>query len=168
MESGSNNEICGNCRYFGNNCVEKNRESKVGRCIKFEPVQTTKSVDHFDTGATRTPLDGKLSYLRALSPAVQRRYVQYLAKHRQTADGVREFDNWKKGIPKDRYMDSLYRHMMDACLVYFGYTPSDPSYDLEDLLCAIRFNTDGLLFELIHERDREEPSFREQLEGSLK
>lgn len=120
-------------------------------------------MEQYGTGATRTPSEGKLSYLRALSPAVQRRYVQYLAKHRQTADGVREFDNWKQGMPKGRYMDSLCRHMMDACLLYFGYEPSDLSYDMEDLLCAIRFNVDGLLFELIHDHGRITPSFREQI-----
>jgi hypothetical protein len=118
-----------------------------------------KKMDHFESGATRTPEDGKLSYLRALSPEVQRRYVQYLNKHRQTAGGLRDFDNWKRGIPKDRYMESLLRHVWDAWLVYLGYEPSDKSYDLVDLLCAIRFNTDGMLFELLaNER-------REKLEG---
>lgn len=110
----------------------------------------------FDAGATRNDLADKLSYMRALSPAVLRRYVQYLAKHRKQADGkLRDFDNWKKGIPPEAYMDSLIRHTFDAWLMSMGCTPSDESYDLEDLLCAIIFNAQGRLFELIHNETRE-------------
>ena len=110
----------------------------------------------FVSGATRNTLENKLSYMRALSPAVLRRYVQYLAKHRQTANGLRDFDNWKRGIPPNTYCDSLLRHTFDAWLMLFGCEPSDKSYDLEDLLCAIIFNAQGWLFELIHNETREQ------------
>jgi len=103
----------------------------------------------FTTGATRSNIEGKLSYMRALSPAVLRRYVTYLAKHRKQADGqIRAFDNWKNGIPQDTYLDGLLRHTWDAWLIYQGHKPSDESYDLPDLLCAIIFNASGWLFEL--------------------
>lgn len=109
----------------------------------------------FDTGATRNGVEDKLSYMRALSPEVLRRYVQYLDKHRKTPNGLRTFDNWKKGITPDVYCDSLMRHTWDAWLVSMGYKPSDESYDLVDLLCAIIFNAQGWLFELVHNETRE-------------
>jgi len=103
----------------------------------------------FTTGATRSDIEGKLSYMRALSPAVLRRYVQYLAKHRKQTDGqMRSFDNWKKGIDPDTYLDGLLRHTVDAWLIHQGHRPSDETYDLPDLLCAIIFNASGWLFEL--------------------
>jgi len=106
----------------------------------------------FDTGATRNSIEGKLSYFRALSPAVLRRYVQYLDKHRTQADGnLRDFDNWKRGIPKDIYMDSLLRHVHDTWLMFLGHASSGQSCGMEDLLCAILFNASGLLFELLVE-----------------
>lgn len=110
----------------------------------------------FESGATRNSVEGKLSYMRALSPEVLRRYVQYLAKHRQTPKGLRAFDNWKKGIDQDTYCDSLLRHSFDAWLTLMGYKPSDTTYTLEELLCAIIFNAQGWLFELIHAEGREQ------------
>lgn len=104
----------------------------------------------FNTGATRNSLDGKLSYMRGLSPAVLQRYLEYLAEHRQQADGkLRAFDNWKHGIPKCDYLDSLLRHDLDLWLLANGEKPSDPAYDEERLLCAIMFNTMGRLFECL-------------------
>ena len=106
----------------------------------------------FDTGATRDNVEGKLSYMRALSPAVLKGYVQYLDRHRQTANGVRAFDNWKNGIAKDAYMDSLMRHTQDAILAYFGEKPAAKDFTtLLDLLYAIMFNTNGMIFELLVE-----------------
>jgi hypothetical protein len=103
----------------------------------------------FNTGATRNALEGKLSYMRALSPAVLRRYVEYLASHRKQADGnLREFDNWKKGIPQDAYCDSLMRHAIDAWARLLGL-PSSDGTGIEDLLCAVIFNANGWLFEVL-------------------
>ena len=104
----------------------------------------------FETGATRNSLDGKLSYKKALSPAVLRRYVSYLAAHRKQADGnLREFDNWKKGMNPAVYCDSLMRHTVDAWLVQLGHPQPPDGYDLQSLLCAIIFNASGWLFELL-------------------
>lgn len=104
----------------------------------------------YDSGATRDDLGDKLSYFKALSPIVLRRYVQYLGSHRLQADGkLRDWDNWKRGIPMDDYMDSLLRHMVDAWLTYMDYeTPDNTS--LENLLCAIVFNSMGALHVLLN------------------
>jgi hypothetical protein len=101
----------------------------------------------FGTGSTRDNIEGKLSFLRALSPAVLRRYVQYLAAHRKQADGdMRAFDNWKHGMPQEVYADSLLRHVWDLWSALNGEPTSEPTTP-EELLCAIMFNAQGLLFE---------------------
>jgi hypothetical protein len=96
--------------------------------------------------------------MRALSPAVLRRYVEYLAKHRTQADGqLRAFDNWKRGIPRDAYMDSLLRHTVDAWRMFMDNSSGE---GFTDLLCAIIFNASGLLFEQLVEAGagREKPT----------
>ena len=110
----------------------------------------------FDNGATRDTDEGKLDYIKALSPIVLRRYVEYLAKHRVQADGIlREFDNWKQGIPVDVYRSSTGRHFMDDWLLSEGYKTKDnhgPVEDIEEVLCAELFNIMGRLHEIIKAR----------------
>jgi len=123
-------------------------------------AQSTNGLETFSGGATRTSLDGKLSYVKGLSPVVLRRYLQYLAKHRKQPDGsMREFDNWKQGIPIDRYFDGLGRHFVALWLLLDGFEhQDDPGQDnLEDILCAILFNAMGILHEqLKREGDKNE------------
>jgi hypothetical protein len=109
------------------------------------------TLEQFEKGATRTVCDDKLSYVKALSPIVLRRYVQYLANHRKQVDGtMREFDNWKRGIPVERYLDGLGRHFMTLWLVMDGFEIYDDlgQKDIEDVLCAIIFNSMGMLHEI--------------------
>lgn len=104
----------------------------------------------FTSGATRHTNEDKLSYIKALSSLVLKRYTQYIGQHRTQADGnIRSWDNWKNGIPIDVYMDSKGRHFMDAWLHHDGY-PEEAEYDnVEDVLCAELFNTMGFLHELL-------------------
>ena len=97
----------------------------------------------FDTGATRDSDDGKLDYEGFLSPLVLQRYGEYMHRHRIQADGeMRDSDNWQKGIPKDAYMKSAWRHMLDWWMEHRGY----PSREgLEDAICALIFNAMGYL-----------------------
>ena len=106
----------------------------------------------FESGATRDTVAGKLSYVKGLSPAVLKRYLQYLSLHRKQPDGsMREFDNWKKGIEKDVYLDSLGRHFVDVWLLHNGYPAEDNHgpVDIESALCAIMFNSMGMLHEIL-------------------
>lgn len=103
----------------------------------------------FTTGATRDTDDTKLDYEGFLSPAVIKRYAQYLNKHRVQADGqVRDSDNWQKGIPQDVYMKSMFRHFMDVWGQHRGEVGEDT---LQESLCAVIFNASGYLFELLRE-----------------
>ena len=65
---------------------------------------------NFETGATRDSDVGKLDYEGFLCPLVLERYAQYLHKHRQTANGMRDSDNWQNGIPRDVYIKSASMH----------------------------------------------------------
>lgn len=106
----------------------------------------------FNTGATRDTVEGKLSYVRALSPIVLQRYVQYLDAHRKQPDGsLREFDNWKQGIPTDVYLDGLGRHFLAVWLLAQGFPAKDNhgSVTLENSLCALIFGSSGWLHEIL-------------------
>lgn len=100
----------------------------------------------FSTGATRNSDEGKLDYEGFLSPLVVERFAQYMHKHRFHEDGtVRDSDNWQKGIPKDAYMKSAWRHFMDWWKHHRGVQSDE---DLEDSICALIFNAQGYLHEL--------------------
>ena len=107
----------------------------------------------FDSGATRDTNLGKLEHRRFKSFAVDHRFHEYMNKHRTQSDGsLRDPDNWKRGIPLDVYADSLYRHVHDLMLEIekSGFTNV---LALEELLCAVRFNTDGMLHELLKTKE---------------
>lgn len=112
----------------------------------------------FSTGATRSSSEGKLNYEGFLSPRVLKRFCEYMHKHRVQADGqVREDDNWQKGMSRRRYRESLTRHLFENWLVWRGEPivpagPRDPQ-DEQELLCALLFNVQGLLHELVIGRD---------------
>lgn len=99
----------------------------------------------FDTGATRDTDEGKLDYEGFLSPLVLKRFAEYMHKNRIQADGnLRPADNWQKGIPQDQYIKSLWRHFMDLWMAHDGWPIKD---HIEDVACAILFNTMGWLHE---------------------
>lgn len=108
----------------------------------------------FDTGATRDDDDSKLDYEGFLSPIALQRYAQYMHKHRTQANGeLRASDNWQKGIPTEEYRKSLVRHILDFWILertrdFCG----DMADEREDLLCAILFNTFGMLHEFTKDK----------------
>jgi hypothetical protein len=105
---------------------------------------------HFETGATRDTDTGKLDYEGFLSPAVLKRFAEYMHENRVQADGnLRASDNWQKGIPQDAYMKSMFRHFMDVWTLHRQQPELDQSQRdyLEDALCAMMFNVMGYLFE---------------------
>ena len=106
----------------------------------------------FESGATRDGNAGKPDYKGFLSPLAIRRYGEYMLRHQVQADGtLRASDNWKKGIPKGEYISSLFRHFVDVWTMDEGWPLNE---NLEDLLCAIIFNAQGYLHELLKGKTR--------------
>lgn len=110
-----------------------------------------KKIRVFKTGANRNDDNGKLDYEGFISPLVLKRYAEYMNLNRHLSNGqFRESDNWQKGIPKDAYMKSLWRHLMDVWLEHRGEKSRD---GLETALCGVIFNTMGYLFETLREKN---------------
>jgi len=104
----------------------------------------------FNSGATRDDNNNKPDFEGFLSPLVIRRFGEYMLLHQIQADGaVRDSDNWQKGIPKNEYIKSGFRHFMDWWLEHRGHESRD---GLQDALCALMFNCMGYLHELLKEK----------------
>lgn len=99
----------------------------------------------FAGGATRDADDSKLDYEGFLSPRVLRIYAEYMHECRlrniPSGQTIRPSDNWQSGIPKDSYMKSLVRHVMEAWEQH-----RNGKVD-QKVLTAIMFNVMGYLFE---------------------
>jgi hypothetical protein len=105
----------------------------------------------FETGATRDTEENKPDYEGFISPIVLQRYAEYMNKHRIQSDGkLRASDNWQKGIPRDVYIKSLWRHFMDVWLEHRGSKSRD---GIEDALCGVLFNAMGYLFEILSRKE---------------
>ena len=101
----------------------------------------------FKTGATRDSDKSKADYEGFLSPLVIERFGAYMHKHRIEASGsLRDSDNWQKGIPKEAYIKSGWRHFLDWWKEHRGYKSRE---GIEDALCGVLFNTSGYLHELL-------------------
>lgn len=112
----------------------------------------------FATGATRDIDDNKYDFEGFLSPLVLERYAQYMHKNRVQANGeLRASDNWQKGIPKDAYIKSGWRH-------FFSWWAGHRKEHInEDDLCALLFNVMGYLHEHLKE-DKTITATMEQLQ----
>lgn len=114
-----------------------------------------KKVRTFVTGATRDTTEGKHDYEGYLSSLVLRRFAEYMTKHRIQPDGqVRASDNWQKGIPREEYIKSAFRHFMDWWL---EHRHAESREGLETALCGLMFNVMGYLHE--HLRVSQEAPF---------
>ncbi|OJX48977.1 hypothetical protein [Devosia sp. 66-22] len=106
----------------------------------------------FATGATRDVDASKLDYEGFFSPLVMERFAQYMHGKRKLADGsLRDGDNWQKGMPRDSYMKSGFRHFFDWWTIHRGWKKIalEP---LEVALCGLLFNVSGYLHEVIKSR----------------
>lgn len=113
----------------------------------------------FDSGAYRDGEEGKLDYEGFFSPAVLERRAQYMDAHRVQSNGeLRGSDNWQLGIPTDQYMKSAFRHFMDWWSMHRDlFEPGDGTIterleEMEEAICALMFNAEGYLFELLRKK----------------
>ena len=107
----------------------------------------------YSTGATRDTASGKHEPWKFTSVLVEKRFCEYMHRYRHQSDGeLRDSDNWKRGIEIEDYYDSLSRHVQDLRLILDGYPELAREQDAEEALCAIFFNVQGMLHEMIKNR----------------
>ena len=105
----------------------------------------------FDTGATKDTDDNKLDYEGFLSPLVLERFSEFMHEHCIQADSkLRPSDNWKKGIPFDAYMKSMFRHFME---VWKSHRYPRLQINQQEELCALLFNVQGYLHQLLNDEN---------------
>lgn len=74
-------------------------------------------------------------------------YGRHMNKHRRQPDGqYRDGDNWQRGIPKDAYMKSAWRHFIDWWTNHRGFKARE---NIVTALCAVIFNASGYLHEYL-------------------
>jgi hypothetical protein len=135
--------------------------------------QTEAGVRTFGTGAQRDLDANKLDFEGFLSPLVLKRYAEHMHKARRMPDGtMRASDNWQLGIPQEAYMKSLFRHFFDTWSTYRGIEVTEVVRgetivkDMETELCAILFNTSGLLHEILKAKRQKPKSMTDVICGS--
>jgi hypothetical protein len=156
-----------NCFEFTDDVGDKNTAMKhkfevIPDEPSAEPAATTNVVDTptirtFETGATRNLDNNKLDHEGFLSPLVIEAFGNYMQSHRLQKDGtMRASDNWQKGIPFDAYMKSGWRHFFDWWKLHRGLDATSPEdghkIDKVEALCALMFNVQGYMHELLKER----------------
>lgn len=122
---------------------------------KPKPEKEPTQIQQFESGATRDGDITKLSYVKALSPIVLQYYVDYIGRHRLQSNGnLRDWDNWKKGITQERYLDGLGRHNIAVWLLCQGFPANDNHgpVTLKDSLCGVIFNAQGILHEILKKK----------------
>jgi len=113
-----------------------------------------KKVNHkmtrvFHTGATRNLDTHKLDYDGFLAYPVLHAYAKYMHKHRRQKDGTwRESDNWQKGIPREVYRKSAFRHFLD------WWNKHRQGKNITTAACAVIFNLMGDMFEYLKEKKK--------------
>jgi hypothetical protein len=160
---------CSMC-IFESLCTEVKKEAPdIDELLKpdLKPVGKSilEEIRTFSTGATRDNDKDKFDYEGFLCPLVLKRYGQYMHKHRIQPDGsYRDSDNWQKGMPLNAYMKSLSRHEMDLWLIHRGF-PEEAREGIEDVLCAIMFNTMGYLREVLKTKKKQKEEEYERVFG---
>lgn len=115
----------------------------------------------FSSGATRNLDNNKYDYEGFLSPLVIEAFGKYMHSHRLQKDGkMRDSDNWQLGIGFDVYMKSGWRHFFDWWKLHRGLDAASPEdghkIDKVEALCALMFNVQGYMHELLKEVPNEE------------
>lgn len=95
-------------------------------------------------GATRDVDTGKPDYEGFLSPLALEAYGRYMHICRTTPTGLRDSDNWQRGIPIGVYVKSGWRHFFDLWKRYRGIPTKD--HQIINAV-AVMFNTMGFLHE---------------------
>ncbi|HEV2378736.1 MAG TPA: hypothetical protein VG206_02955 [Terriglobia bacterium] len=120
--------------------------------------EVNEPIRKFETGATRSPAAAKPEYHGYFSALVMERFGEYMLKHQTASDGsYRAPDNWKLGIPFDSYLASCFRHFHDFWGCAIGEPPAN-SQGIEEALCAVLFNAQGYLHEILKQKRSANPN----------
>jgi hypothetical protein len=131
--------------------IKENRMPLYGQKLDQLEAVDTGEIRKFTTGASRDTAEGKLDFEGFLSPKVLETFAIYMNKNRKMADGsLRDSDNWQKGIPRDVYMKSAWRHFFDMWKEHRGHSTAD---GMVAALCGLMFNVMGYLHELIKDTE---------------
>lgn len=120
-------------------------------------VTKKEAMTAMESGATRSSSEGKPDYRGYISPLALRMFGEYMLRHQTQADGKqRSSDNWKKGMPLERYIESLMRHNVAFHEVWDRYVagglqPGDVAV-LEEEMAAMYFNVQGWMHEWVKNR----------------
>ena len=115
-------------------------------------IQQVEKMATFETGATRTADDNKPDFEGYLSPEVLYSYAAYMLSHQGTSKHRRDSDNWQLGIPRPRYMKSMFRHFMEVWRLHRIGEDLSSLEDLSNLVTALNallFNVMGYQHELL-------------------
>lgn len=115
-------------------------------------MSSGKSKRVFTSGASRDSDEGKLDFDGFLCPNVLESFAEYMHENRKLKDGsLRNSDNWKKGIPKEQYVKSMWRHFHSVWKSQQKHpeaTVGKPTREYKiKQLNALLFNVMGLLHE---------------------
>ena len=136
--------------------------------VKFEIAENDLYIENgkirkFDSGATRDTSEGKIDFEGFLSPIVLEEFGKYMLKHQKQSNGeLRPSDNWQKGMPRDVYMKSAWRHFHYWWMEHRGY---DSREGMKDALNGLLFNLMGYMHELLKEENKSisKPEYKEEL-----
>ena len=121
----------------------------------FEVLRAVNPTRKFDTGATRDQDTTKFDYEGFLSPLALTRFAAYMHAHRVQSDGaLLASDNWQKGIPRDSYMKSMWRHLVTVWC-HHRVVPEEDCESMENALCGVIFNAQGYLHEIMKAKEGE-------------
>jgi hypothetical protein len=112
----------------------------------------------FASGAIRSNDADRIDPEGFMNPLVVERFCEYMKKHRVMADGnLRASDNWQKGMPKETAIKGMFRHFVHLWTRHRDLPVTDPkaAADILEDLCAIRFNVDVYMWEIIRKNVEE-------------
>ena len=125
----------------------------------------------FETGATRDTSANKNDYEGFLSPLVIEAFGDYMSENRVQKDGsLRASDNWQKGIPKDVYVKSAFRHFMQFWKLHRGLACVDENgkpVDLKHAVGGLLFNIMGYMHESLKPKSAEDTFTNQELRDEI-
>jgi hypothetical protein len=105
--------------------------------------------------ATRDTDEGKIDFEGILNPLALKAFGEYMEKHRHTANGLRDSDNWQ-GFFGDEHIKvctkSLIRHTHDVWMENRGYKSRE---GIDDALGGVIFNAFAIWLKILTERENE-------------